>query len=169
MERTDETGARVVVVVIDGLPLELRGGDDPTASVVPSVDELGHTFGIASERPQAALAQIDGLLARKLAGFGGEVVVSADHGLTDTHTHLDLRGIVEGLVGTTIAYPFVARRLPQADVCESGNGMAPRVPARGGRLAGPPRPGSLSSAGCRAARPRRHRQRCDTRRTEVWR
>src|SRR5262249_27808788 len=54
----------------------------------------------------------------------GGVVVTADHGLTDTHTHLDLRALIELRVGPTIAYPFVTKRHPEACVCESGNGMA---------------------------------------------
>jgi Type I phosphodiesterase / nucleotide pyrophosphatase len=102
----------------------LRKEREIVFAVFPSVDELGHIFGIASERPQAALAEIDRLLAEKLDGFDGELIVSADHGLTDTHTHIDLRGAVEALVGTTIAYPLVTKRFPEAVVCESGNGMA---------------------------------------------
>jgi len=92
--------------------------------VFPSVDELGHTFGIASNKPRAALEEIDRQLAEKLEGFEGEMVLSADHGLTDTHTHIDLRGVVEGMVGTTIAYPVITKRFPEAVVCESGNAMA---------------------------------------------
>ncbi len=93
-------------------------------AVFPSVDELGHTFGLASERPREALEEIDRQLAEKLEGFEGEILLSADHGLTDTHTHLDLRSIVEEQEGTTIAFPLITKRLPQAVVCESGNGMA---------------------------------------------
>ena len=93
-------------------------------AVFPSVDELGHTFGIASERPRRALEEIDRRLADKLGRFTGEVILSADHGLTDTHTHIDLRGIVEKREGTTIAFPHIAKRFPRAVVCESGNGMA---------------------------------------------
>lgn len=93
-------------------------------AVFPSVDELGHTFGLASERPRAALEEIDRQLAEKLEEFEGEILLSADHGLTDTHTHLDLRGIVEEREGTTIAFPLITKRLPRAVVCESGNGMA---------------------------------------------
>ena len=93
-------------------------------AVFPSVDELGHTFGIASERPRHALEDIDRQLAEKLEGFEGEILLSADHGLTDTHEHIDLRGIVELHQGTTIAFPAIAKRFPQAVVCESGNGMA---------------------------------------------
>ena len=93
-------------------------------AVFPSVDELGHTFGLASDRPREALEEIDRQLADKLAGFEGEILLSADHGLTDTHTHLDLRGIVEEREGTTIAFPLIGKRFPHAVVCESGNGMA---------------------------------------------
>jgi hypothetical protein len=93
-------------------------------AVFPSVDELGHTFGLASDRPRDALQEIDRQLAEKLEGFDGEILLSADHGLTDTHTHLDLRGIVEASEGVTIAFPLITKRFPRAVVCESGNGMA---------------------------------------------
>jgi len=93
-------------------------------AVFPSVDELGHTFGLASDRPRQALEEIDRQLAEKLAGFEGDILLSADHGLTDTHTHLDVRGIVEAREGITIAFPLIGKRFPQAVVCESGNGMA---------------------------------------------
>lgn len=102
----------------------LRKGREIVFAVFPSVDELGHTFGIASLRPRAALEEIDRQLADKLEGFEGGLLLSADHGLTDTHTHLDLRGIVEEREGTTIAFPVITKRFPRAVVCESGNGMA---------------------------------------------
>lgn len=102
----------------------LRKEREIVFAVFPSVDELGHTFGIAGGKPRDALVEIDRQLADKLGGFEGEIVLSADHGLTDTHAHLDLRGIVEGLVGTTIAFPVITKRFPEAVVCESGNGMA---------------------------------------------
>jgi hypothetical protein len=102
----------------------LRKGREIVFAVYPSVDELGHTFGIASDRPRDALAEIDRQLADKLADFDGEILLSADHGLTDTDVHLDLRGIVEEREGTTIAFPVVTKHAPAAVVCESGNAMA---------------------------------------------
>ena len=102
----------------------LRKGREIVFAVFPSVDELGHTFGIASMKPHAALEEIDRQLAATLDGFEGEILVSADHGLTDTQEHLDLRGIVEERQGTTIAFPVITKRFPEAVVCESGNGMA---------------------------------------------
>jgi Type I phosphodiesterase / nucleotide pyrophosphatase len=102
----------------------LRKDREIVFAVFPSVDELGHTFGLANDRPSEALAEIDRQLDEKLASFEGEILLSADHGLTDTHTHLDLRGIVEEREGTTIAFPLITKRFPKAVVCESGNGMA---------------------------------------------
>jgi hypothetical protein len=111
----------------------LRKDREIVFAVFPSVDELGHTFGIAGGRPREALVSIDGLLQEALEGFEGEIVLSADHGLTDTDTHLDLRGIVEASEGTTIAYPLITKRFPRAVVCESGNGMANvYLPGEGG-------------------------------------
>lgn len=93
-------------------------------AVFPSVDEYGHMESIAGGRPEEALAGIDALLADVLGEFDGELVLTADHGLTDTHTHIDLRAVVEELVGSTLAFPLTAKVNPQAVVCESGNAMA---------------------------------------------
>ena len=102
----------------------LGKGREIVFAVYPSVDEFGHTFGLAGDRPRDALAEIDRQLAEALGDFEGEILLSADHGLTDTHTHLDLRGLVEERVGATLAFPAIAKRFPKAVVCESGNGMA---------------------------------------------
>jgi hypothetical protein len=102
----------------------LRKGRPIVFAVFPSVDEYGHVHGATHDRAAQALLAIDGLLAEKLDGFGGEVLLSADHGLTDTHTHLDLRGLVEERVGATVAFPLIGKPNPQAVVCESGNAMA---------------------------------------------
>jgi hypothetical protein len=88
------------------------------------VDEYGHMKSIAGGRPEEALVAIDALLAEALDGFDGELLVSADHGLTDTHTHIDLRAVVEERVGSTLAFPLTAKGDPEAVVCESGNAMA---------------------------------------------
>src|SRR5262249_1268899 len=93
-------------------------------AVFPSVDELGHVRGFGGGRLEGALARIDDLLQKRLGAFEGEIVLTADHGLTETHTHLDLRRIVDERVGPTIAFPLVRKRNPEACVCESGNGMA---------------------------------------------
>lgn len=102
----------------------LRKGRPIVFAVFPSVDEYGHVFGASDVRPDDALVAIDGLLADTLADFDGEVLVTADHGLTDTSVHLDLRGLVEERVGPTLAFPLVAKPNPAAVVCESGNAMA---------------------------------------------
>jgi Type I phosphodiesterase / nucleotide pyrophosphatase len=102
----------------------LRKGRPILFAVFPSVDEFGHFHGASHERAAEALAEIDRLLAEKLSGYDGELVVSADHGLTDTETHLDLRALVEERVGPTVAFPLVAKPNPEAVVCESGNAMA---------------------------------------------
>jgi hypothetical protein len=92
--------------------------------VFPSVDELGHVRGLDGGDAEAALRRIDRLLERRLGGFRGDIVLTADHGLTATHTHVDLRALVEERVGPTIAFPLLTKRQPHACVCESGNAMA---------------------------------------------
>ena len=102
----------------------LRKGRPIVFAVFPSVDEFGHVYGLAHTSGAEALRTIDRLLAEKLDGFSGEIVLSADHGLTDTATHLDLRALVEERVGPTLAFPLIAMANPAAVVCESGNAMA---------------------------------------------
>jgi hypothetical protein len=102
----------------------LKKGRPILFAVFPSVDEFGHVHGLEKGEAREALLEIDRLLARELADYDGELVISADHGLTSTHTHLDLRALVEDRVGPTLAFPLVAKPNPAAVVCESGNAMA---------------------------------------------
>jgi hypothetical protein len=102
----------------------LRKGREIVFAVFPSVDEIGHVRGFGERRLEDALLRIDTLLERRLGDFRGEILVTADHGLTETQTHLDLRALVEERVGPTIAFPLVAKPHPEACVCESGNAMA---------------------------------------------
>jgi hypothetical protein len=102
----------------------LKKGRPVVFAVFPSVDEYGHVLGLDDARPAEALKAIDTLLAEKLADWGGDVIVTADHGLTATHTHLDLRALVEDRVGPTLAFPLTPRPDPAAVVCESGNAFA---------------------------------------------
>ncbi|MDQ3823534.1 MAG: alkaline phosphatase family protein [Actinomycetota bacterium] len=102
----------------------MRKGRSIVFAVFPSVDEYGHMESIAGGRPAQALVEIDRLLAAALDDYDGELILSADHGLTDTHTHIDLRAVVQELVGSTVAFPLTAKPDPKAVVCESGNAMA---------------------------------------------
>jgi type I phosphodiesterase/nucleotide pyrophosphatase len=102
----------------------LRKGREIVFAVFPSVDEIGHVRGFGDERLENALARIDRLLEKRLGEFEGEIVLTADHGLTETDRHIDLRGLVEEHAGPTIAFPLVGKRNPEACVCESGNAMA---------------------------------------------
>src|SRR5262249_46654117 len=56
----------------------LDKGREIVFAVYPSVDELGHTRGIAGGEPEEALARIDRELEIRLDGFDGDVVVTAD-------------------------------------------------------------------------------------------
>jgi Type I phosphodiesterase / nucleotide pyrophosphatase len=102
----------------------LEKGRPIVFAVFPSVDEYGHMESIAGGRPEQALSEVDRRLAEVLGDYDGELVLLADHGLTDTHTHIDLRAVIEELVGPTLAFPLTAKGNPEAVVCESGNAMA---------------------------------------------
>ncbi len=93
-------------------------------AVFPSVDEFGHTKGLDGDESYRALVEIDRMLADKLHDFEGEILVTADHGLTATTEHIDLRAVVEAEAGSTVAFPLTGKPDPEAVVCESGNAMA---------------------------------------------
>jgi hypothetical protein len=52
------------------------------------------------------------------------VIITSDHGLTTTGTHLDLTRFLEDRGLKTLSYPFVLTRKPAASVMISGNALA---------------------------------------------
>jgi Type I phosphodiesterase / nucleotide pyrophosphatase len=116
-------------------------------AVFPSVDEFGHTKGFEGDEPYRALIEIDGLLAEKLGDFDGEILVTADHGLTATSSHIDLRAVVEEEVGSTIAFPLTGKPDPEAVVCESATRW--RTSTYGARQRGASCPRRRGRAGSR--------------------
>ena len=138
--RTSPSAASSVAIWSGGSPTSRTAGTGRTAerpgssavrwkdreivfAVFPSVDELGHTFGIAGGRPREALVDIDGLLRRRSRVRGRDRAVCRSR--PDGHRHAPRSPRNRrGVRGTTIAYPLITKRFPRAVVCESGNGMA---------------------------------------------
>ena len=89
---------------------------EASRDLVWSLAHFFHTWDQCDRRTAWALG--------RALGRGREILLSADHGLTETHTHLDLRALVEERVGATLAFPLVGMPNPAAVVCESGNAMA---------------------------------------------
>ena len=90
-------------------------------AVFPSVDEFGHTLGFESRvQPRRALrSRSTGCWARRWRDCEGEVLVTADHGLTATDRHIDLRrALSPPRAGSTIAFPLIGKANPAAVVCD---------------------------------------------------
>jgi hypothetical protein len=102
-------------------------------AVFPAIDELGHRFGPTGDESREAYRRFDQCLGRlfdDLARRGRAdrilVVITSDHGQTETHTHLDIDDLVRVVYPRTLAYPRLWRHLLSAEAAAmvSGNGMA---------------------------------------------
>ena len=102
-------------------------------SVFPTVDELSHKGGPLADETLDAYRAFDGFLAnlKEALHRGGDldrtlIMVSSDHGLSSTHTHFDLAGLMKKHVPRLLYFPFPVRRLFDCDAVSnvSGNGLA---------------------------------------------
>lgn len=100
-------------------------------ALFPSIDTLSHLTAPASELVLDAYRRLDdsvGNLVKRLQERGklDETLIAliADHGLSQTHTHLGLVDLIKSFGLKTLFYPLIFKWNPQAVVMESGNGMA---------------------------------------------
>ncbi|MES1166003.1 MAG: alkaline phosphatase family protein [Verrucomicrobiota bacterium] len=102
-------------------------------AVFPAIDELGHRFGPTAEQSREAYRRFDRALGRVIDDLHRRgrlertlIVITSDHGQTDTHTHLDIDDLVRAVYPRTLAYPKLWRHLfsAQAAAMVSGNAMA---------------------------------------------
>jgi hypothetical protein len=120
-------------VVGDRLLAAARGDRSYLFAVLPTVDELSHKHGPLADEVFEAYRSFDDYLGRLVEALdvGGNmdrtlVMVSSDHGLSTTHTHFDLAGLVRKHVPRLLYFPFAWRRLFDCDAVSnvSGNGLA---------------------------------------------
>jgi hypothetical protein len=96
-----------------------------------SIDEFSHLYGVRSAQTLAAYKQLDAnvgdLLETINTRFPGERVdwvIAADHGLTDTHTHLELVQLMKEEGYKPLAHPLIFPRPLSSAIMVSGNAMA---------------------------------------------
>lgn len=98
-----------------------------------AADSTGHKAGAQGEATLACYREIDrgvGRVVERLAQAGRLertlIALVSDHGLSDTHTHLDLHALVDAAAPPCLAHPTIWRGLfgARSAVMVSGNSMA---------------------------------------------
>ncbi len=122
--RVDRAATRFLLSSMKALPKFLF-------VVFPGVDEHSHLSDPFSKRAKNAYADLDqamGRLVNLLKDLGEYdqtlIVGSSDHGLSQTHTHLELWEEMEKHGYPTLYHPRVFRKHIRAACMVSGNGMA---------------------------------------------
>lgn len=100
-------------------------------ALFPSIDELSHLNHPFAETVLDRYRSLDNLVGKVARGLKEQgkleetlIVLTSDHGLSKTHTHLGLVDLLKGLGLRVLFYPLIFQWNPQAVVMESGNGMA---------------------------------------------
>jgi len=108
----------------------LDASPDFVFAVFPGVDSFSHLRHPRHDETLTAYRSVDrsvGAVVARLKRLGRWddtlVIITSDHGLTATHTHLDLAGFLEARGLKTLAYPIIWRSNPEASVMISGNAM----------------------------------------------
>ena len=109
----------------------LRRRPDFIYAVFPGVDEYAHLRGPFSDQAlesyrtlDRAIGEVCGLLRQEGRLSETLLVLTSDHGLSDTHTHFDPGDFLNGRGYKTLHYPLVARNRAAAAYMVSGNAMA---------------------------------------------
>ena len=119
---------------------------DPRFVFLPlsDVDTCSHGYGPMSGKAEAAYRRVDDrigeiveILQKRDLWSKTLVLVSSDHGNTDTAGHLDLSRLVEEAGYRVFEYPLVHRRKCTAAVMVSGNALAHVYVASDGGWEGP--------------------------------
>ncbi|MBC8235571.1 alkaline phosphatase family protein [bacterium] len=123
-QKTDATCEKILVRVIGK-------NHQFILALFPSIDTLSHLTHPTSEIVLDAYRRLDnsvGKVVRCLRKLGKLeetlIILTSDHGLSQTYTHLGLVDLIESLGLKTLFYPLIFKWNPQAVVMESGNGMA---------------------------------------------
>jgi hypothetical protein len=97
-------------------------------TVFPGVDSYSHLFHPTHKNTMKAYRYVDfsvGQVAEKLKKSGRWddtlLIITSDHGLTATHTHLDLALFLQDQGLKTMYYPLIWKKNPQASIMISGN------------------------------------------------
>jgi len=98
--------------------------------LVPGIDEYAHLYGVDSNIVLNEYINIDkhiGILCEKLIAKNlfdkTLLIISSDHGLTNTHTHIDFEKRIDALAYKTLSFPNVFRPKVKSATMVSGNSM----------------------------------------------
>ncbi len=118
----------VDVAAHEHLMLGLDKNPDFIFTVFPCVDWNGHAYGPRDERTIEAYRYMDasvGKVVKKLKEQGEWentlLLLTADHGLTATHTHFDLANYFTKVGLRALQYPIIWKYRPKSAVMISGN------------------------------------------------
>jgi hypothetical protein len=100
-------------------------------ALFPAVDCLSHFSHPFSKTVLDAYLKIDKFIGKTVQHLKGEgifdqtlLILTSDHGLTSTHTHVDLIDFLDKRGYRALHYPRITRRRTKAAVMVSGNSMA---------------------------------------------
>lgn len=97
----------------------------------PGVDEYTHIYSLKSKKVEEELIRVDKDLGKvfnalKEQGIYDETlfVISSDHGITDTHTHIDLAKHLDKNGLKCLHFPIIWKKNAKCASMVSGNGMS---------------------------------------------
>ena len=102
-------------------------------AVFPSVDGISHMEGPFSKKTLEAYEKIDthiGSILEKHIELNDPhfentlIIISSDHGMSETHTHFDVASFLETKKNKVFSYPQVWKKNVDSAVMVSGNAMA---------------------------------------------
>ncbi|MCD4777028.1 MAG: alkaline phosphatase family protein [Candidatus Aegiribacteria sp.] len=121
--RVDADGQKKLMKSLDDRP-------DFIFAVFPAVDSFSHIHDPFDDDTTQAYINVDGFIGeavdklKKQGRWGNTLlIISSDHGLTSTHTHLDLADFFIDRGRDTLRYPLIFKSKPDVSVMISGNAM----------------------------------------------
>ncbi len=121
--RVDADGQKKLMECLDDRP-------DFIFAVFPAVDSFSHIHDPFDDDTTQAYINVDGFIGDAVAKLKKQgrwentlLIISSDHGLTSTHTHLDLADFFIERGRNTLRYPLIFNSRPEVSVMISGNAM----------------------------------------------
>jgi arylsulfatase A-like enzyme len=98
--------------------------------VFPAVDSFSHIHDPFDDDTMQAYINVDAYIGEAIEKLKEQgrwqdtlLIISSDHGLTSTHTHLDLADFFKDRGLSTLRYPLIFNNEPDVSVMISGNAM----------------------------------------------
>jgi len=108
----------------------LKDRPDFIFAVFPAVDSFSHILDPFSDDTIEAYINVDRSIGEAVEILKKQdrwqdtlLIISSDHGLTSTHTHLDLADFFSDRGRDTLKYPLIFKSRPDVSVMISGNAM----------------------------------------------